>query len=355
MNKAMAFLSEGKMESVKRVTVGMRVKGDSSGTGDWFAGTVQSWDPKTGRATVKPVDGTEVVNISKDNLYKCTITELKEAESLHKDIRKQKEITGVSKGREELIKKGMMPLTKALIECDRCGHKNIEVWSNEPKTSCPGCCKVLYAADRFDDANIKHAAKRPSKPQTSTEWLVKISAEAGRIHEDAGVDLFDYDGTGARQFCIDLSDVPKSEHAMGGQKYFFGEHEPEEAWKMVQQLAPERLVKPDLSRYTVVKQVKTHSGRASVDVNDMVAAYFRGMEIDEVYAHTVLFLHNLGVTEVGSKRNKTMATNEALREKYKKLNVGMQRMNLGNLVRNAMKRLNIEELPHTPITPTMEL
>lgn len=124
---------------------------------------------------------------------------------------------------------------------------------------------------------------------------------------------------------------------------------------MVLQLAPERMVKPDLSRYTVVKQIKTHSGRASVDVNDMVAAYFRGMDLDEVYAHTVLFLHNMGVTEVGAKRNKTLATNDALRKKYKKLNAGMQRMNLGNLVRNAMQRLNLTELPHTPVTPTVEL
>lgn len=63
---------------------------------------------------------------------------------------------------------------------------------------------------------------------------------------------------------------------------------------------------------------KTASGNTSIDNDDEVARKFRGKDLDAVYGLTA---KALGVTE------------KELRDRYKKLNVGMQRMNLGNRFR----------------------
>jgi len=63
---------------------------------------------------------------------------------------------------------------------------------------------------------------------------------------------------------------------------------------------------------------KTASGNVSVDCNDDVANKFRGKDLDAVYTAAAKIL---GEPEAD------------LRKKYKHLNVGMQRMNLGNRVR----------------------
>lgn len=76
-----------------------------------------------------------------------------------------------------------------------------------------------------------------------------------------------------------------------------------------------------LDRY-FVSDIKTPSGRRTIDCADDVAANLRGMEIDQVYATAAL---NLEVSE------------ESLRAQYGHLNIGMQRMNLGNRIRGAEK------------------
>ncbi len=81
--------------------------------------------------------------------------------------------------------------------------------------------------------------------------------------------------------------------------------------------ADTRLVKPDLTRY-VVSDVPTATGRKSVDTNDALAQRLRGKSLDETYALAAELLE----------------TPEAeLRARYKHLNPGMQRMNLGNRMR----------------------
>ncbi len=75
--------------------------------------------------------------------------------------------------------------------------------------------------------------------------------------------------------------------------------------------------KVDLSHYS---KVKSASGNASLDNGDDVAKRLRGMELDDVYS-------------LASKTLKEPV--KALRERYKKLNPGMQRMNLGNRIRGA--------------------
>lgn len=73
--------------------------------------------------------------------------------------------------------------------------------------------------------------------------------------------------------------------------------------------------------YVHDKTVKTAGGNTSVDNGDAIAARLRGATLDAVYA---------GAAEV-------LEENEAdLRAKYAHLNIGMQRMNLGNRIRAAI-------------------
>ena len=78
------------------------------------------------------------------------------------------------------------------------------------------------------------------------------------------------------------------------------------------------MVPADLSRYHVDKEKKTAGGHASVDTNDELAQKLRGKTLDEVYAQAAKVLNE---------------PEKDLRAKYTHLNVGMQRMNLGNRMR----------------------
>lgn len=84
----------------------------------------------------------------------------------------------------------------------------------------------------------------------------------------------------------------------------------------------ERTVKPDLTRYTV-HDVKTASGRRAIDSADAVAAMLRGLDLADVYR------------TASSETGEAMA---ALKRRYEHLNPGMQRMNLGNLIRGARSK-----------------
>lgn len=75
----------------------------------------------------------------------------------------------------------------------------------------------------------------------------------------------------------------------------------------------------DLSHY-FVSDVKTPTGRRTIDCADDVASRLRGLPIEQVYAEAAAALET---------------TVEALQIQYSHLNVGMQRMNLGNRIRGA--------------------
>lgn len=79
-------------------------------------------------------------------------------------------------------------------------------------------------------------------------------------------------------------------------------------------------VKPDLSKY--VKGV-SGSGKKTMRTNDATATALDGFTLDECYA-------------VAQELTDTAA--KELREKYSHLNVGMQRMNLGNRIRGAIAK-----------------
>lgn len=86
--------------------------------------------------------------------------------------------------------------------------------------------------------------------------------------------------------------------------------------------APDRVIAADLSRYHFDKEVKTAGGHVSVDCNDKVAADLRGRALDAVYDEAARVLS---------------VSKADLVTKYAHLNVGMQRMNLGNRMRAALK------------------
>lgn len=72
----------------------------------------------------------------------------------------------------------------------------------------------------------------------------------------------------------------------------------------------------DLSDYVAVKSA---GGNSSLDNGDTLAKKLRGMTIEEVYK---FYAQKAGKDEA-----------DAMRKRYSKLNVGMQRMNLGNRLR----------------------
>lgn len=81
-----------------------------------------------------------------------------------------------------------------------------------------------------------------------------------------------------------------------------------------------RLVPANLAVYVKDKERKTAGGNVSVDSGDKLAQELRGATLDQVYARAA----------------KELNEKEAdLRAKYKHLNPGMQRMNLGNRIRAA--------------------
>lgn len=78
----------------------------------------------------------------------------------------------------------------------------------------------------------------------------------------------------------------------------------------------------DCRRYKAVsKGVKSVGGHATLDNGDALAKSLRGAELDDVYRQAAQLLGE---------------TQTALRARYGHLNVGMQRMNLGNRMRAAM-------------------
>lgn len=88
-----------------------------------------------------------------------------------------------------------------------------------------------------------------------------------------------------------------------------------------EETAPKEVrVKPDLSKY--VKGV-SGSGKKTMRTNDLVASSLDGFTLDEVYA-------------VAQELTDTPA--KEFRDKYSHLNVGMQRMNLGNRIRGAIAK-----------------
>lgn len=89
----------------------------------------------------------------------------------------------------------------------------------------------------------------------------------------------------------------------------------------------DRLVKADLSHY-VVADVATPSGRKVLDIGDEVATHLRGLPLADVFK------------EAAAASGRSV---KELQDKYSHLNPGMQRMNLGNLIRGGSTKAQRDE------------
>lgn len=91
-----------------------------------------------------------------------------------------------------------------------------------------------------------------------------------------------------------------------------------------------------MDRYTVHKDVATESGNYPVDIGDDVAGQLRGLSQDDQYALVAKSLRALR----DEKWEGTKAEIEdELRNRYSKCkNAGQVRMNLGNVLRGAIRR-----------------
>lgn len=106
----------------------------------------------------------------------------------------------------------------------------------------------------------------------------------------------------------------------------------------------DKLIKADLKHY-VKGAGLTNSGRPTVDVDDVVAQALRGEDLEVIYPKVAEWLKAMGREHIGRGSKKMEVTEENLRLRYGSLNVGMQRMNLGNILRGAMNDLGLTELP----------
>ena len=92
----------------------------------------------------------------------------------------------------------------------------------------------------------------------------------------------------------------------------------------VSEVAPGKIAKIASTAFNLdkyyVSDIKTPTGRRTIDCADEVAQALRGADIDAVYAQAA---ETLEIAEAD------------LRSQYGHLNIGMQRMNLGNRIRGA--------------------
>jgi hypothetical protein len=96
--------------------------------------------------------------------------------------------------------------------------------------------------------------------------------------------------------------------------------------KAAKPVVGDRLVPADLANYVISKDKPTPAGNPSIDCDDKVAVMLRGKDLNAVYDL---------VAKQTAKQDDAMSVSQ-LKAKYKHLNVGMQRMNLGNKLRGVL-------------------
>lgn len=109
----------------------------------------------------------------------------------------------------------------------------------------------------------------------------------------------------------------------------------------------DKLIKADFEHYVKGAGI-TNSGRPTVDIDDVVAKALRGDDLEVLYPRVAAWLQLMGRETIGRGSKKMDVTEENLRIRYSRLNVGMQRMNLGNILRGALNDLGLTELPELP-------
>lgn len=101
-------------------------------------------------------------------------------------------------------------------------------------------------------------------------------------------------------------------------------------------------IRPDHQRYMSHKNTPTQSGRDSYDTSDFVADVLRGMTIKQVQEITYKVLKQCEVETIGRGKVKAAVTRKLIAQRYSHLNLGMQRMCLGNLIRGTYRSLGVD-------------
>ncbi|MCK5603101.1 hypothetical protein KAR91_14555 [Candidatus Pacearchaeota archaeon] len=100
---------------------------------------------------------------------------------------------------------------------------------------------------------------------------------------------------------------------------------------------------PDKDKY-VIGLGETASGRDTMDIDDKVAGILRGLTLDELYEKATEWLNknidpkNWLNSSAGKAWGNQGFLSTFLHDRYSRLNPGMQRMSVGNLLRGAIKR-----------------
>lgn len=248
------------LNQVKRAQLGMTVKADVTGTGDWVIGEILETDPKT--ITITPADGSDNVSIVRGEVYKASKSEWEEFAGLGEKVGGTFHIHQRATGLNPNARSGTDAAT------------------------------LRPEGQRKDDEELPH-------------------------------------------FKLNEGDSDPEEAELADEQ---DETEEEERVR----------IRANLDKYIIGgddgKSV-TITGRKTVDIGDLVATHFRTKTLDEIYSLTSYYLHEMDVREIGRGGDVAPTTVKALEARYSHLNPGMQRMNLGNLVRANMLRLGIDKLP----------
>lgn len=291
------------MTKIKRAVVGGYAKADVTGTGDWLVGKIVETDKNM--IWFDPADGSDTVRVGRAHAYKATKAEYDNAAK------------GIEPKEEEPV---IEP--KGLTDSEEVSLEDALAESGEPKEEQPEL--LPEPTDPVDHAIWK---------RTNGQY---IHCPKCNIHLENG--LWTYEEA------LDEHRDQRTESFKGEEmlKHDFWCMGCGEEFGKFRGLPADTKLKPKLDKYKVGLS-RTASGRQTVDIDDPVAALLRGMEIEDVYSTVSQVLSDWGVETFGRGAKKSGILIRDLTARYGHLNVGMQRMNLGNLLRGQMNSLGLTE------------
>lgn len=235
--------------------------------------------------------------------------------------------------------------------------KNHPVMDLDATFKCDRCETEFLSQEALDEHIAEHDA--PKKPRSSMVMLVAGGAKSAEVlerraaaKEQKRIEENTKKPRITRANLLTITCCPEC----GSKEIYFG-HAPQGMvinedtvagchdcdWE-VDFTDKEAKVVPDMTRYTVGKGT-TVTGRKTIDIDDYVADKLRGLDLEDIYNYVAAVLAELNVEYIGTGSKKMHCGLGDLKARYNHLNVGMQRMNLGNLLRGTMRRLGMETLP----------
>lgn len=206
---------------------------------------------------------------------------------------------------------------------------------------------VVYGTDDpvidrvyMEEADIRPIQHTGGNPERGHIWIVHINDER---RNESELEL----GDSVKLRIVDVSEKlagadMEPEDAQSGIDAEIRESEGEDSTPEEKPMGAEGKVKAGVMHYDKSRYVryKTADGRKGVDSGDDVARALRGKDLEQVYG---VVAAALGVDK------------DELKAKYSHLNTGMQRMNLGNRLRKAIRKETVDESGIGPIANATRL